>query len=142
MPKMTGSGLQFAAMPLRLRQDGSLEVALVTTRETRRWIIPKGWPMKGRKPWQVAALEARQEAGLLGTVERKPLGSFSYFKRREGAFEVCDVMVFVLWVTGQKERFRERAERSVLWVSIEEAIIAVDEPGLKQVLALAIQKVA
>ena len=56
---------QYAALPWRVK-DGRLEIMLVTSRDTKRWVIPKGWPMKGRKPHIVAAIEAVQEAGLIG----------------------------------------------------------------------------
>jgi 8-oxo-dGTP pyrophosphatase MutT (NUDIX family) len=57
------------------------EFMLVTSRETRRWIIPKGWPKKGKSPHRSAAREAFEEAGVLGAVGRQPVGSFSYEKR-------------------------------------------------------------
>src|SRR5215469_11520900 len=74
--------LQFAALPWRIGQGGFREVMLLTTRETHRLVIPKGWPMKGRKPVEVAAQEAYEEAGLIGQiVGKRPLGSFHYEKR-------------------------------------------------------------
>jgi 8-oxo-dGTP pyrophosphatase MutT (NUDIX family) len=55
---------------------------LLTSRGTHRWVIPKGWPMKGRKPAEVASQEAYEEAGLIGQiVGKRPLGSFHYEKR-------------------------------------------------------------
>jgi 8-oxo-dGTP pyrophosphatase MutT (NUDIX family) len=53
---------------------------LVTTRRTKRWIIPKGWPIKGLKPSKTAAREAFEEAGVSGRVGAKPLGVFTYEK--------------------------------------------------------------
>jgi ADP-ribose pyrophosphatase YjhB (NUDIX family) len=40
-------------------------VLLVTSRETGRWIIPKGGPIKGFKPAKTAAREAYEDAGAL-----------------------------------------------------------------------------
>jgi 8-oxo-dGTP pyrophosphatase MutT (NUDIX family) len=57
------------------------EVLLVTSRDTRRWIIPKGWPQKGKAPHRAAAREAFEEAGVVGAVGRRPVGSFAYEKR-------------------------------------------------------------
>lgn len=65
--------MQYAALPWRISKNEGVEILLVTSRETRRWVIPKGWPMKGRKPHITAALEAMQEAGLHGKIERKKL---------------------------------------------------------------------
>ena len=51
---------------------------LVTSRGRQRWIIPKGWPHKGRAPHRSAAREAFEEAGVVGKVRRRPVGTFSY----------------------------------------------------------------
>ena len=88
------STTQVAALPLRTGSDGTLQVLLVTSRETRRWVIPKGWPMKGLKPYEAAAQEALEEAGLKGHVEEKPVGTYTYFKRCEAHFAICDVDVY------------------------------------------------
>jgi 8-oxo-dGTP pyrophosphatase MutT (NUDIX family) len=72
---------------------------LVTSRETRRWIIPKGWPQKGKPPHDSAAREAYEEAGVVGAVARCPVGSFAYEKRfKNGRVVVCEVYVFPLKV--------------------------------------------
>lgn len=62
---------QVASLPLRRSEDGKIEVLLVTSRETRRWIIPKGWPMKGKKQHEAAAIEAEEEAGVIGNTSKK-----------------------------------------------------------------------
>ncbi len=73
---------QVAALPVRLDAAGQPRVLLITSRETRRFIVPKGWPMKGRKDYRAAAIEAQQEAGVIGRVHKKPVGSYLYWKRR------------------------------------------------------------
>ena len=67
---------QVAALPVRRKGDGDIEVLLITSRKTNRWIIPKGWPMKGKKRHEAAAQEALEEAGISGHVHKKPLGSY------------------------------------------------------------------
>eukprot|EP01041_Mallomonas_annulata_P039872 gene39872-biopygen31591 len=57
---------QYAALPWRRRADGGVDVLLITSRDTRRWVIPKGWPIKMLKPGPSAAQEAFEEAGVLG----------------------------------------------------------------------------
>ncbi|MBP0652251.1 NUDIX domain-containing protein, partial [Mycobacterium tuberculosis] len=69
---------------------------LVTSRETRRWIIPKGWPMKGMKDRDAAAREALEEAGLTGRISQRPIGHYRYFKRTPDAFQPCRVDVYRL----------------------------------------------
>jgi 8-oxo-dGTP pyrophosphatase MutT (NUDIX family) len=82
--KAPAKRVQYAALPYR-RDGGSLmEVLLITSRDTGRWIIPKGWPLKGKAPHKAAAREAREEAGLVGKIHRRPIGSFSYEKRLKG----------------------------------------------------------
>ena len=82
---------QYAALPLAAGQDGRPLVMLVTSRETRRWVIPKGNPEEGLAPHALAAKEAYEEAGLVGVVGSEPVGAFRYAKRLGGGKTV-------LWV--------------------------------------------
>ncbi len=125
--------LQVGALPIRFR-GGDAQVLLLTSRETRRWIIPKGWPMKGRSNWASAAQEAKQEGGILGKTSKRPIGSFLYFKRREAHFDLCRVEVFALLVEKQLRAFREKGQREARWFSLEDAAEAVQEPGLAALL--------
>jgi 8-oxo-dGTP pyrophosphatase MutT (NUDIX family) len=108
---------------------------LVTSRETRRWIIPKGWPHKGKAPHHSAAREAFEEAGLVGAIAMRPVGSFAYRKRlKSGRFVVCEVHVFPLRVRSQTKRWPERRQRRVKWVSAKEAADTVREPKLSAII--------
>src|SRR5215472_4636182 len=95
--------VQFAALPFRIAADGRLRVMLITSRETHRWVIPKGWPMHGRKPRDVAAREAFEEAGVVGRViGKKPVGRYHYSKQLPSHDSVlCEVQVFLLLVERQ-----------------------------------------
>ena len=124
---------QVGALPIRFR-DGKPEVLLVTSRESRRWVIPKGWPMKGRKDWAAAAREAREEAGIIGKTSKKPIGNFLYFKRRAGHFDLCRVEVYVLLFAKKLAAFREKGQRDGRWFSLEDAAERVQEPGLAALL--------
>jgi 8-oxo-dGTP pyrophosphatase MutT (NUDIX family) len=120
---------QYAAMPWRTHNG--LEILLASSRDTRRWIIPKGWPMKGRKPYATAAVEADQEAGLLGKIEKSKLGSYHYEKRlRNGAVLLCRVDVFPLQVVRQRKRWPEKDQRVTEWFTPAEAAELVREPEL------------
>jgi 8-oxo-dGTP pyrophosphatase MutT (NUDIX family) len=124
---------QFAALPYR--KDGGLEVMLVSSRETRRWVLPKGWPMKGKKPHTVAAIEALEEAGLLGKIGKKSIGSYHYVKRMpNGATLACEVDVFPFRVQKQRKNWRERDQRMTSWFDAKEAAHLVDEPELCELL--------
>lgn len=130
----SGRRVQYAALPYRIRRDGTVEVRLITSRETRRWVIPKGWPMKGVTPAKAAARETFEEAGLLGTVSRKPLGLYTYDKRLANRTVPCDVMVFPLKVKRQLRNWPERSQRFGFWFSIESAAAAVLEEELKELI--------
>ena len=126
-------GQQYAALPWR-DQDG-IEVLLVTSRETRRWVIPKGWPMKNKKPHAAAAREALEEAGVTGRVMKRPIGTYSYIKRlKNGAPLQCSVDVFPLKVEQQRDRWPEQAQRTGRWFSAEEAAESVEEPELRALI--------
>src|SRR5215471_8399917 len=94
--KVDGSQ-QFAVLPWRIGERGTREVLLLTSRETHRWVVPKGWPMKGRKPVEVASQEAYEEAGLIGqVVGKRPLGNFYYEKRlAKKKAVICEVRVYL-----------------------------------------------
>jgi 8-oxo-dGTP pyrophosphatase MutT (NUDIX family) len=57
-----------------------LEILIVTTRQSRRWIVPKGWPIKRLTPSKSAAREAFEEAGVRGKVGARAIGNFTYIK--------------------------------------------------------------
>jgi 8-oxo-dGTP pyrophosphatase MutT (NUDIX family) len=129
----TAPGRQYAALPFRYL-DG-LEIMLISSRETRRWVIPKGWPMKGRKPHVAAAREARQEAGLVGLIAKRSVGSYQYVKMlKNGAPLQCTVDVFPMMVQRQRARWREQHQRVARWFTPEEAAAAVDEPELQALI--------
>ena len=85
---------------------------LVTSRETKRWLIPKGWPIKGKKPHKAAAQEAEEEAGVKGEIKNKPLGYYDYWKRRAEHFDLCRVKVYPLEVSKQLKTWREKGRAS------------------------------
>lgn len=125
---------QIGALPLLLKPDGGFDLCLVTTRGGGRWIIPKGNPIAGLAPREVAAREAREEAGLIGQVGRSCIGSFALARRREGRDEICDIDVFALFVERRLERWAEAHERSVLRCDPARAVALVRLPGLAAII--------
>jgi 8-oxo-dGTP pyrophosphatase MutT (NUDIX family) len=124
---------QIAALPIRAR-EGHVEVCLITTRETGRWSLPKGWPMKGRHDFAAARIEAEQEAGVTGKPGKTPIGSFLYWKRRDRHFGLVEVTVYPLLVTDILSSWKEQAQRHVRWATPRDASLVVDEPGLAALL--------
>ena len=125
---------QVAALPVRVDREGRLRVFLITSRETRRFIIPKGWPIKGRKHHRAAAIEAQEEAGLIGRVQKKAIGSYTYWKRRADHFDYCRVEVFVLDVRHQLPDWKEKGQRQGAWLLVDDAADLVDDPGLVDII--------
>jgi 8-oxo-dGTP pyrophosphatase MutT (NUDIX family) len=127
--------VQYGALPYRVGNRHRAEFMLVTSRETRRWIIPKGWPKKGKSPHRSAAREAFEEAGVVGSVGRRPVGSFSYEKRmKNGASVECEVRVFPLEVKRQKQEWPEKQQRRVKWLSASKAAEKVKDPTLSAII--------
>ena len=128
------TGIQYAALPYRI-EAGQLRILLITSRETRRWVVPKGWPITGLKPQDAAAAEAAEEAGLIGTIEPTPLGSYRYLKRlkRNEAIAV-QVIVFAFEVSEQVESWKEQDQRTLRWFGYRTAAMRVAEPSLKRLI--------
>ena len=125
------TGIQYAALPYRVSGE-TLEILLVTSRRTRRWIIPKGWPTEGHPPSACAASEALEEAGVHGDIQKNAIGHYRYLKfHRNGTSELCKVDVFALKVTRERKAWEEKDERKRHWCTVTEAAAAVDEPQLR-----------
>ena len=127
---------QVAALPYRVEDDGSVRVLLITTRETRRWVIPKGNPIRGLAAYEAAAQEAFEEAGVSGVAARQPMGYYNYWKRRRsGAVRQATVAVFPLAVTGQAELWPEQDQRRTQWFGIADAAAQVGDRELAPLIA-------
>ncbi len=125
---------QFGALCWRRHGNGH-EVLLITSRDTGRWVIPKGWPMREMTPPEAAAREAWEEAGVQGTTAAEGLGFFAY--RRWLAPDralPCVVEVFALKVDRLADRYPEKGQRRRKWFRPEKAARKVDEPDLRQLI--------
>ena len=129
---------QIAALPYRFEgtsPDAQVRLMLVTSRETKRWVIPKGNFGAAILPHVAAAREAVEEAGVAGSVCPTPLGSYRYRKRRgNGASLMVDVDVFPLAVTREMPAWKEQHQRERRWFTLDEAANAVDEPDLSDLI--------
>ncbi|HXC57386.1 MAG TPA: NUDIX hydrolase [Rhizomicrobium sp.] len=132
--KKTSTGTQYAALPYRLTPEG-VEILLITSRRTRRWIVPKGWPIEGLTPPASAAREALEEAGISGEMQKASLGFFHYFKTLRNNITVpCKVEVFALKVTRQRKTWAEKEAREQRWFGVAEAARLVGEPQLRRLI--------
>ena len=125
---------QVAALPLRRTKNGALEIMLVTSRRTGRWIIPKGWPSKKLDDCSAAAREARQEAGVKGKIAKEALGSYRYVKPELGDASPIDVTVFLLAVLKQCKRWREKRQRRRAWFDVLDAAGKIQDPELSSLI--------
>jgi 8-oxo-dGTP pyrophosphatase MutT (NUDIX family) len=125
---------QVAALPWRRGEDG-IEVLLITTRTTGRWLFPKGWPMPDKADHDAAAQEAWEEAGVRGTMHPSPIGSYGALKVSEsGKARHVTVTVYALQVDSEREDWPERSQREKRWASLREAVDIVGERNLIAVL--------
>ncbi len=128
--------LQVAALCTRHADRGGQEVLLVTSRGTGRWILPKGWPMAGRTLAEAAGQEAWEEAGVRGTVDPEPMGSYGAEKVTDGGLSMpCRISVFRLRVSEEVDSFPEAGQRRRRWMPASEAALLVREAELKRLLA-------
>tara|TARA_R110002020_G_scaffold176118_1_gene368201 strand:+ start:138 stop:575 length:438 start_codon:yes stop_codon:yes gene_type:complete len=122
---------QVAALPYRINPRGEVKLLLVTSRDTGRWVLPKGWPMKGRRPHEAARIEAFEEAGIDGKVSKKAVGRYDYDKDGEIP---CRVRVYPLCVATLRDEWPEMDQRRREWHCPAEAAELVEERDLKALL--------
>jgi 8-oxo-dGTP pyrophosphatase MutT (NUDIX family) len=125
---------QFAALCYRLRR-GKVQILLVTSRGSKRWIVPKGWPMEAKTPAASALQEAWEEAGVTGRPDGTCLGVYTYAKELGPADEVpCLAMLYPVMVKSLAKRFPESGQRRRVWVSRKKAARMVLEPELARLI--------
>lgn len=125
-------GSQVAALCWRAAPE--LQILLITSRNTRRWILPKGWREEGQTPMQCAAREAFEEAGVSGAISPTPLGEYYYLKgRKDGGGLPCRVDVYALETTHLAPDFPEKGQRIQAWMSPAEAAARLSEPALRDI---------
>ncbi len=122
------AGPQFGALPYTVL-NGELVVLLITSRGRGKWIFPKGGLVEGMTPWESAALEAYEEAGVEGEIEKSPIGSY-YLPVTEERPAPIEVKVFPLRVTLQREDWQERGQRYRHWAVLPEARRLITHEGL------------
>lgn len=112
-----------------------LEICMVTSRRSKRWILPKGWPMHKQTPAQAAATEAWEEAGVIGKARDHCLGAYSYVKPLSDNPTPVVVMVYPVLVTETATKWPEKKQRKRKWVSSKKAAKKLTEPELRRIVA-------
>lgn len=127
---------QFAAVCYRRSASADdYEVLVVTGRNSGRWVVPRGWPMEGKAPHEVAEREAFEEAGIKGKADKQPIGLYTYAKQiGDGRVAPCMVEVYAVKVEKIVKKYKEQGQRQRRWVSFAEAQNLVEEPELRGLL--------
>lgn len=133
-PSQQDACTQSGALCWRMR-GAKPEILLITSRDTGRWVIPKGWPMKSLSLAESAAVEAWEEAGVKAEKSAEPVGFFQYLKGLGANLSVpCQVEVFALRVDRLAERYPEKGQRRRKWFAPEKAAKKVGEPELRKLI--------
>ena len=134
-PSSVGIEQQYGVLPWRKGRDGKVQILLITSRGRGRWIVPKGWPIRDRAPYMAAALEAFEEAGVIGEVVSQPLASYHYAKDDEDGTKLLRrVTLFGLRVVGTLTNWPERGQRKRRWFSLADAAEAAADPELSTLI--------
>ena len=128
--------MQCAALCYRFKKKSATpEMLLITSRDTGRWVIPKGWPMEGKMCHEAAAREAYEEAGVKGEAGAERIGFYMYDKAMNHGLKIeCMVQVYPLVVLEMLKNFPEKGSRKMEWVSFTEGASRVAEPMLKDII--------
>lgn len=128
--------MQCAALCYRFKKKSAApELLLITSRDTGRWVIPKGWPMEGKLCHEAAAREAYEEAGVKGEAGAERIGFYMYDKGMHHGLKVqCIVQVYPIVVLDMLKNFPEKGSRKIEWVTFDEAAKRVAEPMLKDLI--------
>jgi len=126
--------MQVAALCYRMNGE-DLEICMVTSRRSKRWILPKGWPMHKQTPAQAAATEAWEEAGVTGTAIDHCLGAYSYVKPLSRNPTPVIVMVYPIEVDTVANKWPEKKQRKRKWVSPKKAAKKLTEPELSRIVS-------
>ncbi len=125
---------QCAAIAYRWHELG-LQIVLVTSMDTRRWVLPKGNIEPDMTASESAAQEAYEEAGVEGDIAAEPIGTYEYEKAEDKGDDRRRVAVFPMAVTKIHRKWPEKEQRQRKWMSVEDAVLAVNEKKLKKLLA-------
>ena len=128
---------QVGALPYAV-VDGRLSMLLITSRLSGRWIFPKGAIEPDMTASESAALEALEEAGVVGQIENVPIGSYRTGSDSDGS-ALVDVDIYPMLVETQLDEWKERGQRLRHWAVVSEAQRLLADPALGRI-AVALAK--
>jgi 8-oxo-dGTP pyrophosphatase MutT (NUDIX family) len=131
---------QAGAIPYTVVQ-GEVVFLLITSRGSGRWIFPKGDQIQGLEPWDAAAQEAMEEAGIEGEVDPRPLGVYRTFKTLAIRRRVIEVELYPLRVTRQFDDWPEKSHRHRHWAILPETKRLLSDQQIAQMVIRLSQRV-
>ena len=135
-----GVAQQAGAIPYTVVQ-GQVVFLLITSRGSGRWIFPKGEPIEGLEPWDAAAQEALEEAGVEGEVDPRPIGKYRTFKTLAFRRKIIEVEMYPLRVTRQLDDWPEKGLRHRHWSILPEAKRLLSDSRLAEIAATLSQRI-
>lgn len=123
-------------MPWRLASDGGLEFLLVTSRTSKHWLLPKGWPIPGKSGVESALQEAFEEAGIHAKGQDTPIGRYAFIKVLHDLTELpCTMAVYAVGNIREVDEWPEKGQRERMWFSQADAVAIAFDFNLSLFLA-------
>ncbi len=105
-----------------------LKLVLVTNREKTHWILPKGQPEAHLSDPEVALMEAYEEGGLIGKLDRR----FTHYSvQLEGTRGRVDLRVYVMRIGKLLDDWPEARLRKRKLVDVDTALSKVHKAPLR-----------
>ncbi|WP_051227440.1 NUDIX hydrolase [Oceanospirillum beijerinckii] len=123
---------RIAALPLKKRKNQAPQVCLVTSRRHGHWMIPMGKKEKKLSNADVARLEAYEEAGVLGRLNKKntlKVNTCSGHKKKKRC-----VFIYPMEVRSKLKRWPEKKQRQRCWVSIKKLSKLLSDKNLAKAI--------
>jgi 8-oxo-dGTP pyrophosphatase MutT (NUDIX family) len=121
--------LESGALAYRRRENGELEILLVSKKRSKRWGIPKGRVNASLSFGETAAKEAFEEAGVIGRVSPNSVGMFRA-KKATPIPKIVEVWVYLLEVDEIFDNWPEKEKRQIRWASCKVAARELRNPIL------------
>lgn len=106
------------------------KIWIVTSRRTRRWVLPKGGIDPGMTASEAAAQEAFEEAGLIGDMSHTDIGGYRIPKIRPPLIWTLEVAVYPMRVETVLDDWLESDQRTRKLVTLDEASELIVEPEI------------
>jgi hypothetical protein len=115
---------KWGVIPYRFLKGGGLEVLLITTK-SKKWGLPKGNMIRKLGPSRTALVEAFEEAGIAGKVNKETIQCMHK--------NTC-LYLYPMLVTKVYSSWPEESKRTRKWVKLSEATKIIGRKELRKTL--------